>query len=498
MRKSIYFFVLIFVFLTFLLNYILIAQDYIRVLEETWIYFILRAMDGLPVYLNPEKPPFAFNEYAPIYYYVAAFVGNVFTNTSPENSQFLYTILRLLSIGFCILSSFFSYKIIRLFKVKKIFAYTAFVVVFISFWMQSVVVRPDSLKTLFVIIGFFTLLSSINTKSYKLLIFSSISFTLAVFTKQDSIQFIIIACLSLLITRNYKSFWIFSLVSLTLALSLLFLFQQINNQYFINNLFGVASVEFLWEWFSKFIAIKFFIKLLPFIAISVFVCIKWIFKKETNQEFKLLSMFVLGSLFFSTLFSFRFGSEPCYYTEFQIFSIICVIINIFLISEKVIIVKKSLIISLVSLQVILFICIPSQLHNRYVFNYERYINCRERYNKALKVAMFFEKNKLLTPKDYIFTFQQIYSAFLYKNITFPCFMVEFPKFLFANPEDFPFKPKQLYNYDNFTKCVNDGTIKYLIFKKGEKLPVFLGNTFSQYLPRYEVEDYIIYQWTDNV
>jgi len=495
MRKYIFVFALAFVFIVFLLNHLLVAQDYIRILEETWMYYILRAMEGLPIYMNPEKLPFAFNEYSPIYYYVAAFTGNIFTNTDPENSQFLYTLLRIQNIGFCILSSFFSYLILRCYNVNKILAFTGFVMVFISFWTPSLLLRPDSLKTLFVMIGFFALLRFMKTNHLLWLMSASISLTLAVFTKQDAIMFVVLACLALLFTRNYKSFAVFSFFSLILAFSLFFFFQKINNQFFLQNLLGVVSVDFIWKWFWKSIAVKFLIKFLPLIAVSVYVCIKWIHNKNIKQDIQLLSIFTLGSLLFSTLFSIRYGSEPLYFTEFQFFSIFCIIIYFFSIYQKGVVIKKSILALLVSIQIVLFCLIPSQIHNRYIFNYDRYVIGKQQYNRALKAALFFQENKLLKSTDYIFTFQHLFAVFLFQNTTFPCYIVEFPKYHYLKPDEYPYKPKQLFNYDEFGKHLRDGIIKYLIFKKGETLPVFLGNTFSQYLPRYEVEDYIIYQWS---
>lgn len=87
--------------------------------EGNIIYFIQRLLDGLTIYTNPERAPYAIAQYSPLYYYLVAGASKLIGLTSDDILS-IYMVSRSISLFLNIIFIFIIYLTAnRAFSVSK-------------------------------------------------------------------------------------------------------------------------------------------------------------------------------------------------------------------------------------------------------------------------------------------------------------------------------------------------------------------------------------------
>lgn len=147
LRNRILVFISLIVFLFFLFYRILLIFKYTTDLggiENSVIYFVQRSMAGLPIYTNPELPPYSIAQYPPYYLLLNSILGKLF-GINPDMVFEVFVLGRVISLIFNLAYVFMVYRTSR--KIFDIDPLKALVVSVMSFVFLEITVfaRADSI-----------------------------------------------------------------------------------------------------------------------------------------------------------------------------------------------------------------------------------------------------------------------------------------------------------------------------------------------------------------
>jgi hypothetical protein len=303
-------------------NRLLLIFDYsidLGGIEQVFIYYLVLVKNHLNLYSSWQAPPFANNQYSFLYFEL---LGNflkfkIFDNY-PENLE-VYQLARFFNLVFNFISAIIAVKIYNsIFKHSKIVAVLIFLTCFMSFQSVHFATRPDSLKSMFVLIMILFFLKLVLKDGYKL--FNSFGFvlfgSLAIYTKQDAILLYGLLCFFGLIYFQRKLWFSISILVLIVIPISYFVAGLYYGEFFVTNFFlpsqfnlsldyfFLAILRVYWHWFLFIIAIM----------LAAYLSEKLILNKLAV---------ILGAWVLSTfIISLKWGAGINYYQEIVIISIV--------------------------------------------------------------------------------------------------------------------------------------------------------------------------------
>ena len=287
--------------------------------ERNVIWGIQQIMSGKPLYTNIQSAPFAIIQYMPLYYHLVAFITSVF-QINPANAHAVYTCARGLNLLFCLLSSGLLLGMARrVFKIDWLIAFGVSVLAFL--WMGPGIIsgRPDSLKALLFMLTILALVSFPKMRKRYAYLFAVLSGCAAFFCKQDGLVFCGILPLALLFQGNRRDFFIWSLLSGLLVISLVLLLIGLNGPPFLANVLGGLENGISISWFVGSFGAYFGFYALLF---ALGIVLTWEFSKSKSWSLNVLSSAMCCAFIPQLFFSLKYGSAPNYFLEATLISLL--------------------------------------------------------------------------------------------------------------------------------------------------------------------------------
>jgi hypothetical protein len=289
--------------------------------ERNVIWGIQQVLSGKPLYQSPEKEPFAFVQYMPLYYQLQAGLAKML-GIGASQSLAIYKLARwtnlLFSLGSPFLLGFSAY---RFFGVSKS---VSIPLSFFSFCLMdqfAISGRPDSLK-LFLFQALVFILLLFPEKKKRIVFPLAILLSAAAFlTKQDGLIFSGILPLVLLIQRQWKDLALSVLSILFLLISApLFLEWNSAGAFFANTAGGLKnglSISWFLGAFGNFFSLHGVL-----FSLAMVLSLEFVFEK--NWKLQVLAAAFACSFFPPLLFALKFGSGTNYFSEALFISLLIV------------------------------------------------------------------------------------------------------------------------------------------------------------------------------
>lgn len=453
------------------------------------------------LYTDPESIPFFPLYYAPLYFYLNAFlvklIGiNPWTDIITINA--IGSIISLLAMfGISIIIYFLLKKKLN---VNKKLALISGMLIFIFALFYNFTYRPDSLKVLFEVLCIYLIIDYLRTGRERNFLLAAIFILLAVFTKQDAIYFFLPLLYVLLKQKKYKALIIYSTILICIA-GILIAALMITNDRFIINIMGIKMSDGITFWYLTNVIFQYIIKTLPLILIGFYLSIK-LFKEKENEQGQFLSVLFWVSLLFPLLFSFKNGASINYFFEFQMMA---VLIIIYYYSKHSFSFNKvhNFIIFLLVVVYTIFLCLEKNKirfnsmitdYSVPVYNKKTNDNNKLKYKKALMTAEYV-RNEIKPKKgEYIATYNLIFNYFLPEfviNIEHKQYYYRYLKFLTG--VDFPLTVCS-YDVSRLEQLIDSGGLKYIILNNDEPGKKFMKKEMRSYILFKTIEGYMIYKW----
>lgn len=310
------------------------ASDDIAGIEQVFIYYINVVINGGAIYRDYTDVPFLNCQYAPFYF---EFLGNalkpVLGNTRADQGA-LYIILRsvnlLINLLSCVLLAIFAWQMSDR---RKYDLWLVGLLTFFCFSNYHFAVRPDSLKSFFLmvtLVAFFYAIFGKKGKPFVLGVFV-VSALLAICTKQDA-AFIIGALIVTGLFFDSPRRWAKVGAAVSLGVMLLGVFLSLHyGDAFLKNILLLLQFKFSKGYFTHVILGKYGHGLV-FISFSLFLHLI-ISRKFRSRVASMLAMILLIAFPFTIVSSAKWGAAPNYFLDLLMISILLIFFSIKAIPE---------------------------------------------------------------------------------------------------------------------------------------------------------------------
>lgn len=319
--KNIFIFFYLASFIFLIVNRIYLVFDYsfdLAGIEQIFIYYIIRIANNLDLYTQWDKPPFANNQYGFVYFELISNLFSIGKNEVLAEVQ-IYQFTRIINIFLNLLCSILGVKLYNsLFIKSKFSSLIVFIAIFLSYNTIYFAARPDSLKTVLVLLSLFCYvkLTKENTQSLIYQFGFVLTSCLAFFTKQDALIPLSLFCLSGILFFN-RFIWIRTSLILVLCLgATLFAAQTYYGHAFLTNFTMGTQFSLSFKYFFASIFTKFWHWFLFCIA-SIFLA--W---KSKNYYIRRLIFTITLWLLCTLMISFKWGAGPNYFQDIIIILIV--------------------------------------------------------------------------------------------------------------------------------------------------------------------------------
>jgi hypothetical protein len=455
-----------------LVNRLLLCFSYYTDLggvEETFVYYAQRFSAGQPIYTNPEEAPFFINQYSPL---STVLMGSVYTLLGLKLTvqvHSLFVIGRLVQLALNIAQCFLVFYLLRkAFTIEKTVAFIGACLMFLFFFSHNYAIRPDSLKSFFVMAYITVLIFYLQKPNVKLLVLSALFIALAVLSKQDGVIVFCVTIFWLIAIRRYEiAKWVGLFGTMAILVAIAACYRQSGNLFYVNVIKGLGQGANL----AYFKSLVFYImpEIFGFAAIVlVLVRFREYLKQSSLNGVHILLLACL--IFLSELLStLKWGSSPVYFSEFITISIIgAVVVAHNLNAFKI----QSGNIQYVPYAVLLLL----------VFEYSNGVS-KKWYSKATNISYrqaYFEgieiSNRIRTDiKGFsIFSTQKLFINQNFDLCIFPTYEAEFVELMegYTLLTDRKNLPQIIFNYKKAEEMVENGKVRYVAAYS--KLPAFLG------------------------
>jgi len=453
--------------------------------ELNTIYGIQQILSGHHLYSDPEAFPFSIIQYTPIYYYICAFLASLISVDHSDVHQLL-VIGRIVNLLFNIgTSGLIFYILKKVLKLKWLWASSASILVFALQFYWNYAVRPDSMFNFFGLLCFLFFIVSQNSKtsraSQDYLIAACFLAVMSVFIKQSGIQFSLIILSYLLLSRQYKHFFIFLICLSAFSITSLFISNLILGKFFFKNvILGVDNgIRLLWFYYW-ILNTKYFYLLVLLLLFNASFFIQSL--KDSNSNLNLLSYLSICTFAFALIIATKWGSTIHYFIDFLCISIISIFyyISYALKLENIPTLRNLKIWSLVGGSVLLFL-----LTIDYYYIYIKYRTSEASYQLSYTIQQKIGsilKNEL-KPDEYILTdYAMVTGHFLINHYLFPQRDIV---------ECCSYK-RNTYNYSRLYDIIKKGQIKFIITTSPDKPTRYLGALLGTYKLYKQIDNYSIY------
>lgn len=426
--------------------------------ESSTIHPIQRVVAGLPLYTNPENPPFLITQYTPLYFYI---VGTTYRmcNFDPSNVHRIYTFSRVFSLGFLMLAIGVIFLTLQqILLARKDLSILVCLLVFhiLSYWTMFSS-RPDSLSFFLFTLFIFCVAKAFQVESRKNF-YLNISILIAVvafFCKQSGMIYPMIMGSYFLYFKEWKILirlvliGIFTFTTLALTLSL---FDPV--ALFQNIIGGVVNSIHIRGWYG-FTLKPLVLPFATFLTGGLAIGFKWIvFQKMNIKSF--LGWAVIMLFIFDMLIALKDGSNVGYLGDFIYLSLL--IIALYFSEYKTLEVTKRVLIAGIS------IC--TFAHCSVWVGMDYLTTDIERYTSLLtadqRISQYILENQKIKPNKYVYlgNFTRNYSMWYLRNFLFRHNIVAYEELNLVTYKN------KVFNFNKFNDAIKSGALQFVIVEKG--------------------------------
>lgn len=287
------------------------------------VYGVVRIMDGLPLYSNPEEPPFAIIQYMPLHYRIVQALAVLFNLDG--NPHWIVALNRLVCLAIDLASCFILWRLFaRHFRTGRLWSSILTLVLFTSIPAVAYA-RVDNLYLFFFIATISIILKVMHAQDQsdsskdKLILAAGALAAGSLLSKQTGI-FLIAYCglFLLLMRRDVKSTMRFAAgLILTLLIAGPVLVQSGWRDLLLNVVDGVRNGTSL-TWFKEVILKNFFLKYSFLIAAGLLTGFQLLSKERHSRAGLFLGTGIAFTFTVATLSAFKAGSGTNYFLDFLV------------------------------------------------------------------------------------------------------------------------------------------------------------------------------------
>lgn len=193
--------------------------------DQNVIYGIVRVLDGEPLYSDPEAPPFAIIQYAPLHTELMA-LGCRSIGLQANKVQAVYVVTRIVSLLFTLLTCLVLYRLCRRLSLSRITAF-GIMAFFLAGLPAFCYMRPDATYMFWFFLHLLAFLPVVRaprgTASWGMLLWPALLAAIAVYTKQTGLITLVITGGFLLFQRRWSELVRYALLSALFGISGLYL-----------------------------------------------------------------------------------------------------------------------------------------------------------------------------------------------------------------------------------------------------------------------------------
>jgi hypothetical protein len=437
--------------------------------EQIFIYFTQRVMGGLPLYTNPEDPPFSIVQYTPVYFYSLSAVARLFGFHVSRDIIELYWIGRAISFVANCATVWIIYRLARLVNGTTARALPFLFIVFNCLLTpHQLSARPDALEICFMMLFIFYLCSYHYSADKKYLLGSFVSGWLAILTKQQCGMEICIVVASYLFFNRER--WK-ALVGWGIAVSLFFsaAFILCFRQQYLPVLFSKLSDEASFAYLL--ILLKCFRDYVWITGFLLLYVLLYAWKKKIPPALHFLVASTVILFIYNMLTMSLWGSTFVYmYFSFALiifFTVLCQSLE-----------KKPVHYLLIA------VSLAIAMHNyKYLMRMPLDYTYTERehkqayeYRRSLSGII---RNKLPHQTDYLLTFDKLLINFLYRNALFSTYDHEFILYS-SETRNVPILPRRRYGYHKLCGLQKEKQPALLVLENSTPFDSFLCVHYNDY------------------
>ncbi|MBS1583322.1 MAG: hypothetical protein JST66_14070 [Bacteroidetes bacterium] len=444
--------------------------------EANVVYGIGKLLRGLPLYEDPERPPFDVVQYTPLYYYLAAGIGWLI-GVDPTQPQQVFMLSRLISLACNLGTVLATYRIIRRTGAAPWLALFWSMLMFATI-TRHFYSRTDSLYLLLFTVSmglFLTALGHPPPLHRRQLAWATIVACLSLLTKQSGILALLIIGLYLLWQRRWRD--LFTQVGISMAL-LALAFGALGLHYgghvlyqnVVTGLKNGFSLEiFEWVFFTR-----------RYLTIVVFHVLggilAWRMMRGADPMRQALGLAIVTSFLFALITGLKSGSRLNYFLE-NFLLIFLAIPSLF--AAPRVRIPRFCLPALMAYALLHFTMGMLRLRTDVV--HIRGKHGRSQYAKAAAVDAYLRKDRQLAEGQYVFIIgRDFLEQFLIGHG------------VLDQKDIVQYSPPDLYDRSEFYRAMTDGRVRFVI-SQGTPGIFFLGRSYTCFTPVDTLAGHIIYE-----
>lgn len=448
--------------------------------ECSTIFPLQRVATGLPLYTDPQQPPFYVNEYTPLYFSLGGWLYRLL-GWDTDNAHRAYLLSRLLSAGLVLLAAGVIYVTLRYhlkfsLPAALLVACTQFCILSYFGLSNS---RQDSL--LFLWTTLYVLLAARASRRPGTWKWAAMVAVLAFFTKQSGMFHVVTLGFFLLQEKQYRAFFeAAATAALTLGAGLLLLsFSESLPLFFTNVIRGVVHpLSFDWFFFGSMERL-----IAPFavlIAGGFVIGFCWI-AHSPDRFRRFLGWAVYLFFAATTLSTFKTGSGVGYYQDWSYLALVAVSVSLFEKKQRV----------LLGWATGIALCGCLYIASSQWVRYQRQPLAYYQADYVLQhqIAAHLREDLQLQPGQHVYVCQmQIpYGGWFLRHLLPANIVVPF--------DDLITKSTQMdtFDFSGFEQMIAAGDIRFVIGQKGLSPQTVLGQPITAYRLIRNMGDYNIYE-----
>lgn len=456
--------------------------------ETSTIFPIQRLTGGLPIYTDPESPPFLMAQYTPIYFVLVSLVAKV-AGILPDDVHKVFIISRLFSISLVVAMAgmvgiFLRYKVKT--SVHTALLTACFIYQILAYWYLTSS-RPDSLLVLLTALFIMVIYRAIeleNTTGIWWIAAIFIAVT-AFFVKQSGAIHAIALGVFCLITAQWKLLFRMVVTGLLVFCIYLFILPTQSLAVFFTNIIGGVANSASWGWFYDWTLQRFLLAFAPLLAINVVVCLVS-FRNKGHLYLKFLSVCSLLFFVFATATATKIGAGVGYYQDYLIVAVVQIVVFIYTQGWHLKITDGlETLVTMIYLGCAALHCLLSVYMGYTQIPLD---NFRSQYAEQSDIAKFLKQEKGLRDGEWVYiaaagNFQGYYlNHFLYRNS-----LVPFTDIVYLADQN------KTFDFGKLDELIQNKKIKYVIGSKGKEPVTILGQHFPALRKIRTTPSYDIYQ-----
>lgn len=280
--------------------------------EHNVVHGIQKVMLGLPLYQDPEAPPFDIIQYTPAYTLLCALSGKAL-GLHGHDARSIYLLNRSVALVLNLLLGLLAYRCAQLAGAPRWAAVMAACFTFSTLWEQFYG-RMDALSGMATLAAFMHFIRSSRYPSNRQVVLGTSWAMVAIMAKQSGLVALAAPALFFLMESNWKALRVVAITSMVGAFISLVVLLSLGQPWHIyqNTVLGLANgySSMMWDDLFRPATYKYFIGWHLF---ALVVCAHGFRSKVPHL--RLLAMFVAFSTFFALLTGLKSGSRLSYLHE---------------------------------------------------------------------------------------------------------------------------------------------------------------------------------------